>query len=161
MPDPQDIPESYHYLLKWYQERYNEGAAVERAITAGLGQKPDGLLKKLIDGARIDGDTTANEPHIEGEDMDQMWGRVRELEGRTLRTTGQGRDFDVEAVTEHSAAISPHSTRRLRSISRQEFERAVRLGLQGAELTPIAIRQTGASEANPAYVAAILRMIGL
>ncbi len=164
VPDPQDIPESYHYLLTWYRERYDGGTAVEPTLTTGLGRKPDGLLKKLIgaaEAAKVDGDATADNPSREGKDLDQIWGRVRELEGRTLRTTGQGKSFDVEAVTEHSVAISPHSTHRLRSISRQEFERAVRLGLRGEKLTPIAIRQARASEANPAYVAAILRTIGL
>ena len=94
--------------------------------------------------------------------MDDLWRRIEQLRGQSLRTV-TGKEFQVVAREPDSAntlTIIPKSTGKPRSIRREEFERAYRLRLKAHELTPIRIRQGGASEMNPAYVAAILRAVG-
>lgn len=90
--------------------------------------------------------------------MQTLWERVRGLEGQTL-STARGREFDITMVDDRHVRVAPHSTRKLRTIRRQEFEQAETLGLATLDITPIRLRQAGVSEANPAYVAAIIREI--
>jgi hypothetical protein len=81
--------------------------------------------------------------------------RVRLLEGRTLRTQ-RGAAFDVERVTDHGTYIHIRSSGSRRNVPWREIDQAYALGLSRDELTPARIRSEGASEFNPAYVAAIL-----
>jgi hypothetical protein len=60
--------------------------------------------------------------------MQTLWERVRGLEGQTL-STARGREFDITMVDDRHVRVAPHSTRKLRTIRRQEFEQAETLGL--------------------------------
>jgi hypothetical protein len=86
------------------------------------------------------------------------WEAVRALNGKSL-TTVRGRTFDILTVADESVVISVLSTGKTRSISRAEFERAHDAGLFIAGVRPQQLRDANASEANPAYVAAIIREI--
>ena len=93
--------------------------------------------------------------------MDDLWRRIERLRGQSLRTV-TGKEFQVvtaEPDRTNILTIIPKSTGKPRPIRREEFERAYRLRLKAHELTPMRIRHGGASEVNPAYVAAILRAI--
>lgn len=85
--------------------------------------------------------------------------KVRALEGRTLTTTSGRATFEVTSVTDTCVEIVPRSTGKSRAIYCQEFERAEALGLATADVIPSQLRDAGASEGNPAYVAAIIRAI--
>lgn len=87
-----------------------------------------------------------------------MWESIRALQGTTLRTTGQNKPFLIVRVTDGECIIKVESTGRIRPIPRRDFERAAALGPISALNTAI-LRAKGASEANPAYVLAILRSI--
>ncbi len=91
--------------------------------------------------------------------MDDLWQRVGRLKGQTLVTTGRGRSFDVVDVRPDAVVITVHSTGKVRRVPRSEIEAAAKLGITGLGLTPQAIRDAGASEANPASVAAILEAV--
>lgn len=86
------------------------------------------------------------------------WQQIRQLQGTTLHTVRQGRPFEIISVTGDVCRIQVGSTGKVRPIRRQEFERAVALGPISSLNTSI-LRERGASEANPAYVLAILRVI--
>ncbi len=82
------------------------------------------------------------------------------LVGQTLRTTGPRRmPFDVVASDPSGVTIHLHSTDKDRLVPWQQIEAASLLGLHGKEITPLRLREAGASEAHPAYVAAILRAV--
>lgn len=85
--------------------------------------------------------------------------KVRALDGQTVTTASRRAGFDVASVTDERVEIVPQSTRKSRAISCQEFERAETLGLATAGVTPSQLREAGASEGNPAYVAAIIRAV--
>jgi hypothetical protein len=91
--------------------------------------------------------------------MGQLWARVAELQAKTITTTTGRAQFNVDRVTDTGIVITPHSTGLPRKIQRRELESAAGLGLTTDQLTPTRVRQAGASEFNPAYVAAILRAI--
>ena len=57
----------------------------------------------------------------------------------------------LDAVTREQKALKDGS------VPRTEIEAADRLGLRGDALTPSRVREAGASEYRPAYVAALLR----
>ena len=89
--------------------------------------------------------------------MDEFWMWATGLPGAKIRTA-TGRTFEVTSVSRlHGITITPESSGIPRTISSHELDRARRLGLHGSELSPWRVRQGGASEFNPAYVAAILR----
>ncbi len=74
----------------------------------------------------------------------------------------RGSEFQVVGVDRHRAGavtILLASTGRQRTITRWEVERGYRLGLSAEQVTPTRLRQAGVSEANPTYVASILRAI--
>ncbi len=79
---------------------------------------------------------------------------VKRLEGRTLQTTGQGKQFDVEA---RAVVIRVHSSGRTYRIPWDSIEAAERMRIKGESRSPGALRAGGASEYRPAYVAAIFR----
>ena len=87
-----------------------------------------------------------------------MWNRVMDLEGFTLHTSGRNKPFNIIEVTDQKCVIKVESTGKLRSIQRKEFEDALKIG-EISSLNTSVLRQKGASEANPAYVMAILRYI--
>ncbi len=84
---------------------------------------------------------------------------VKRLEGRTLLTTGQGKQFDVDAVEARAVVIRVHSSGRTYRIPWDSIEAAERMRIRGESLSPGALRAGGASDYQPAYVAAIFREI--
>ena len=90
--------------------------------------------------------------------MEEMWVSVRALQGRTL-LTARGNPFCVVSVKTGYVAVVLQSTGKERRISRAEIEGAIALALQGRDISPSRLREAGVSEANPAYVAAIVRHI--
>ena len=85
--------------------------------------------------------------------------KVRILEGQTMPTVTGRATFHVTSVDDKHVEVVPRSTGKTRSISCQEFERAESLGLVTASVSPSELREAGASEANPTYVAAIIRAV--
>ncbi len=84
---------------------------------------------------------------------------LRRLEGSTLETI-TGAHFTVDSVSEDgTVTVMPHSTKKYRRIPVKELEAAYHLQLQGKDLRPSTVRNAGASEANPAYVTAIIRAV--
>ena len=91
--------------------------------------------------------------------MTTLCEHVRALKGQTLSTvTGRAR-FVITEVTDKRVEIVPLSTGKTRLVSCQEFERAAARGLATADVIPSQLRAAGASEGNPAYVAAIIRAV--
>lgn len=81
------------------------------------------------------------------------WQQIGKLKGSTLHTVDQGKPFEIIWVTEDVCRIQTGNTGRFCPIRRQEFERAVALG-PTSSLNTSMLRESGASEANPAYVLA-------
>jgi hypothetical protein len=89
--------------------------------------------------------------------MEGFWTWAVQLPSRTLRTV-TGQVFDVTAADrQRGVTVVPKSSNKARTVRPVEFERTLALGLRGADLAPIRVRQSRASEANPAYVVAIVR----
>ena len=91
--------------------------------------------------------------------MDELWSRVKELEGRTLQTLSRRLPVHITRVEHDQVLVTPESTGTTRAIRREEIEKAYELRLSTEELTPSRLRAEGASEFNPAYVAAILNAL--
>ena len=91
--------------------------------------------------------------------MATLCGKVRALEGQMLAIVTGRATFDVTGVNDKRVEVVPRSTGQTRPIYCQEFERAEALGLARADVTPSQLREAGASEGNPAYVAAIIRAV--
>lgn len=91
--------------------------------------------------------------------MATPWERVRAMKGQTLPTVTGRAVFDVEAADNDSIQVVPYSSGKPRTISSHEFDRAEILGLAVPSVTPIQLRTAGASEFNPAHVAAIIRAV--
>ncbi len=90
--------------------------------------------------------------------MGRLWDEVRALEGRTLQTvTGKG--FDVASVSASHARVTLHSSGRTLPIPRKAFDEAESLGLDTSSVTPSELREARVSEGQPAYVAAIIRVV--
>jgi hypothetical protein len=90
--------------------------------------------------------------------MTTVWEQVSGLEGKTLATLNE-KKFDITEVGEGYVKILVRETGKPRTIPSQEFIRAEELGVAIAGVRPKQIRESGVSEANPAYVAAIIREI--
>lgn len=90
---------------------------------------------------------------------DELWARVRALEGRMLVTTA-GKAFRIVAVGTDYVRIAPESSGKERPVHRSEIEGAVAMARAGREVSPVRLREAGVSEFNPAYVAAIVRALG-
>jgi hypothetical protein len=84
-----------------------------------------------------------------------IWNEIRKLEGQTLQTLAQKKNFDIVEVTEHKVTICPHATQTERLISRLEIEDAFQRLTVTGQITRSEI-QENFSQYNPAYVAAIL-----
>jgi hypothetical protein len=91
--------------------------------------------------------------------MTTVWERIQALEGQTLYTVGRRKAFNVSEVGENHVTVVPASTGKARRIPRQELARAEAHQLISAAVRPGKLRTAGVSEANPAYVAAIIRAI--
>src|SRR4051812_24956559 len=94
--------------------------------------------------------------------MDQLWRKLAALQGTMLETSKGRKPFDVVKVDEQSSTavvIVPRSTGKPRKIMRDEIERAFAFLANNGSIMPSRLRKSGVSEANPAYVAAILRAI--
>ena len=90
-----------------------------------------------------------------------MWAGLKELEGATVETM-QGKPFTVLRVDpskQSAIVIELASTGKRRTILRDEMERAYGLAVHGESDRPSTVRASGASERNPAYVAALLRAL--
>jgi hypothetical protein len=85
--------------------------------------------------------------------------KVQIPKGQSLPTAAGRTRFLIAEVNDRRVEVVPHSTGKMRPIYCQEFERAEALGLAHADVTPSQLRQAGASEGNPAYVAAIIRAV--
>ncbi len=94
-----------------------------------------------------------------GSQMRDLRACVKGLVGLTLLTTGQGKQFDVDAVEHGAVVIRVHSSGRTYRIPWDSIEAAEQMRVRGESLTPRALRDAGASEYHPAYVAAIFREI--
>lgn len=88
--------------------------------------------------------------------MANLWERVQTLKGRTLQTVRDGVPFEIVSIDDSRVKVLVSSGKTY-SIYRREFDKAEALGLATAEVRPVQLRQAGASEGNPAYVAAIIR----
>ncbi len=69
---------------------------------------------------------------------------VTQLVGRTLLTTGQGKQFDVDAVDRGAVVIRVHSSGRTYRIPWDSIEAAEQMRIRGESLTPGAMREAGA-----------------
>ena len=84
------------------------------------------------------------------------WKTFGQLKGRTLKTLGRAEPFTIVAVNDQSIVVRPHSTNKERRVSRDEIESAFGELEQRGEMPFSNIRANKHSEANPAYVAALL-----
>ncbi len=87
-----------------------------------------------------------------------VWEKIVGLKNYTILTVGRNKPFHIVDVTNDKCIIRVESTEKLRTIHRSEFEKALMLG-KVSSLNTTLLRQNGASEANPAYVLAILKYI--
>ena len=83
------------------------------------------------------------------------WDKVKELEGRTLKTLDRGNKFDVLVVTNHGVIVKPLATGKERLVSRSEIDGAYKELFANKEITRTII-EAKYSPRNPVYVAAIL-----
>lgn len=90
-------------------------------------------------------------------DVSTFWMWASGLPGETIQTV-TGRPFAVVAASRSGGiTLVPESTGKLRTVTAEEFDKAIALRLRGRDLSPWRIQHEGASEYNSAYVAAILR----
>src|SRR5215217_7028832 len=88
--------------------------------------------------------------------MASLWERVRALEGQTLQTVRDRVSFEIVSIDDSKIKVLVSSGKTY-SIYRREFDKAEALGLVTVNVKPSQLRKAGASEGNPAYVAAIIR----
>ncbi len=84
-----------------------------------------------------------------------MWNEISMLEGKTLRTLDQNKQFDIVAVTEHMVIVQPHETQIERKIPRNQIEDSYNSLALSGQITRVEIHKKF-SNFIPAYVAAIL-----
>lgn len=85
----------------------------------------------------------------------ELWTEVAHLKGCTLHTLDQGHPFDIVDLTPSKIVLLLHTTGKNRHVRRTELEAAWHELRQRGQLTRTTIRDRY-SEANPAYIAAIL-----
>lgn len=83
------------------------------------------------------------------------WGKVKELEGCTLKTLDRGKQFELLVVTNHGEIVKPLATGKERLVPRSEIDGAYRELFSNKEITRTII-EAKYSPRNPVYVAAIL-----
>lgn len=84
-----------------------------------------------------------------------IWQMIKALEGKTLYTLYHRKPFDILDVGERDVVIRVQATGKERTIPKEQIEPAAAYLLSQGSLTRAEIRENF-SEANPAYVAAIL-----
>lgn len=90
--------------------------------------------------------------------MPSFWDRVRQLDGQTLKTIAQGREFDVVRVTHDRIVFRPRRGKGTeRWWPRKELEELDSAIASVDEMTPERVRREWPSDQNTSYVAAILR----
>ncbi|MDB5761632.1 MAG: hypothetical protein JWQ21_627 [Herminiimonas sp.] len=83
-----------------------------------------------------------------------FWADLSRLSGRTLKTLGHGKVFDVLDINEKHVIVKPHATGSERTIHRQDFQYVFdTISLQGS-IDLKGIRHF--SEMNPVYIAAMM-----
>ncbi|WP_433745946.1 hypothetical protein [Falsibacillus pallidus] len=85
-----------------------------------------------------------------------LWDRIEALKGCTIHTFAKHKPFHILDVKDHKCVIRVESSGKVRNIQRIDFEKALKLR-SISTLNPAILRQTGALEANPTYVLAILK----
>jgi len=91
----------------------------------------------------------------------EFWQQVEALQGVTLRTLDRNRAFSIINVDSKGVIVSPLATNKPRTIRREELDGAYKYLIQHGRLERTQIRASF-SQANPAYVAAILsRLSGI
>lgn len=89
--------------------------------------------------------------------MSDIWNRVQQLNGQTLKTRAQGREFHIIGVSHDRIEFVPRRGKGTRRwISRSWIERAANLGLDESELTPSRLAQEFPNDQNLSYMAAIV-----
>jgi len=88
----------------------------------------------------------------------EIWTYILGLQGKTLKTLDQRKPFDVSYVGSDVVIVTPHKSRKARSIDRDTIENTFAELLTRRELSRVEI-QKHYSSFNPAYVAAILTEI--
>lgn len=98
--------------------------------------------------------------------MDEVWGGIERLQGRTLYTLPDREAFQVISVERSRGPaikiltnVEGNGTGEQRIISRGEIERTNNIRQKVDDLTPSIIQISGASVKNPEYVAAIFAAI--
>jgi hypothetical protein len=96
--------------------------------------------------------------------MDDLWGRIKQVEGRTLYTEAKHRPFTVEEVTSAGLTMVPLSSGIRTYSKRAKVERAYQLALaRQAQRPGTALKASmlrSASPRNHSYLLAIFRAIG-
>jgi len=89
--------------------------------------------------------------------MDDLWDRLKTLEGRTLHTVTRGKAFDVISVDQarRVVVVAPQISGISRTIRRGELERAAELG-SISSLTPGQVKASKVSAWSSAYVVGLL-----
>jgi hypothetical protein len=90
--------------------------------------------------------------------LDDHWGRVRGLEGRTLKTV-RGDSFRVLSVDHGGLRVAVGAHGNSNRIGRDAIEAALALPRQSGNLQPSAVRRAGINEFQPAYVAGIVNAL--
>jgi hypothetical protein len=88
-----------------------------------------------------------------------IWSRIKALEGQTLYTTKQRRPFNVVSVGDERISLTIGPSSKKTSIRRDTLEEAFEHSKTKGEVRPTDIRKAKISEARPTYVAAIIHAI--
>jgi hypothetical protein len=84
-----------------------------------------------------------------------LWGEIKKLEGKVLKTLDREKSFEVVVVLDSSVIVKPLSTRKDGGIPREQIEGAFQQLISSDQITQREI-ETQHSPRNPVYVATIL-----
>lgn len=84
-----------------------------------------------------------------------IWPFVENLKGKTLFTLAYKKAFEIIEINNNEVNILVHSTNKERKILKKNIDNAAKYLFSNKTITRIYIRDNF-SEANPAYIAAIL-----
>ena len=84
-----------------------------------------------------------------------LWIELKKLQGRTLRTLGQGKLFDVVVVLSDSIVVKPHSSGRERPVARTAIEGSFRELASHGQISRSKIEDSYMPRSS-AYIAAML-----
>jgi hypothetical protein len=142
MIEEKEFPQVRDYVLKVLPEiiqREPEVATIIEGILAEHSPRHDRLARLLVGKG----------------DQQEMWDKVQQLQGKTLKTLDQGKPFDVVAVTTEKVVVRPHVRDLERPIEQTAIQGAWQELTRRGELTLVGIKKRY-SDWNPVYVAAIL-----